>query len=990
MITIEFGAAENQTLDRNSIFIKFYGNDFKENLEKIKKFWNRTYLKNSYEWEVPFSCFDEIKELYRNVEIKYLNNPPKAKFVENKDILEGLDFNGYNLYDYQLDGVKYGLNHRNFLLLDEQGLGKAQPYGSLIYTPKGPVKIEDLKIGDFVLGRNHKTKIIGIYDRGILPIYKITFSDNTFTYCSNDHLWDVKFKLKENKYITVDTNYLLKNKDKTFYIPLVKNSDFDEQKLPLDPYLLGAFLGDGGMSKSELSFTTADSYLVDKINNLLPDPYILNQKSNKNILYSVINKNNIKHPNEKSYFKGYYVYYIDNEYIGYKKDLYCWLLNRGYNIKESTLRSKLSNYFNRNESFYNYKLSRQVVSYKTNEIKHQLDELNLWGCTSKDKFIPSIYKYNSYDNRVKLLQGLIDTDGYISKSGAIQYTSISSKLLDDVKEVCESLGGIVRYQPNMYHYYKRYVTISITFPDNTICCTLPRKLERLKKRNPKSYYKPNRKIKSIEYIEDKQCRCIKVDAKDELYLTNNFIVTHNTLQAISLSRYRKEHENLKHCLIICGINSLKWNWQREIEKFCKDEKGIVLGTKVNSKGKVVSISVEETKEQIDNCPEEFFWIINIEKMRLSKEDKKNKDAIVHHLNMQASKGNLGMVIIDEIHKCKSLQSSQSEGLLALDPKIAKMGMTGTLLVNNPYDLFCPMSFIGLINYNKWLFERKFVIKDDWGQVLGYQNMDELHEILYKSSIRRTKDLLNLPEKVYKQEWLEFSKEEQDVFDQVIGAKPFKLDKIEEPSETVSVITRMRQATVASELLTSKKIKSTKFDRLNDILEEAKINNQKVLVFCPFTEALKLGLEYCKEYNPKLVCGGMGAKIQEIVDEHEQSEGFSVLFAQEATLGVGYTLINTSIVVFLSPPWSRATYDQCIDRCHRIGQNKTVQVIDLLIKDTYDELIFKKLHGKGAMSDVVIDGAEIDSLKQYFADMNIEFTKKEKKQPQTLLDGIAIL
>lgn len=522
MITIEFGAAENQTLDPNSLYIKMFGNDFQQSLERIKGFWNRKYLKDSREWEVPYSCFEEIKELFSDTEIKYLNNPPKARFVSESDITNGMDFNGYNLYDYQLEGVQYGLNHHNFLLLDEQGLGK-------------------------------------------------------------------------------------------------------------------------------------------------------------------------------------------------------------------------------------------------------------------------------------------------------------------------------------------------------------------------------------------------------------------TLQLITLARYKKEHQGLKHCLIICGINSLKWNWQREVEKFCKNEKAIVLGTKINSKGKIVPITVEETKAQIDSCPEEFFWILNIERIRLNSEDKKTKNGIVHHLNNQIMKKNLGMIVIDEIHKSKNIQSSQSEGILELDPSASKVGMTGTLLVNNPYDLYCPMSFIGLINYNKWTFERKYVIKDDWGQVLGYQNMDDLHEILYKSSIRRTKDLLDLPEKIYKQEWLELNKDEQDVFDQVIGKKDFKLDKILPPEETVAIITRMRQATVAAELLISKQITSTKFERLNDILEEAKMNNQKVLVFCPFTQALELGLEYCKEYKPRLVKGGMGDKIQQVVDEHENQEGFSVLFAQEATLGVGYTLTNTSIVVFLSPPWSRATYDQCADRC--FVKNTIVMTLD---------------------------------------------------------------
>ena len=513
MVIIEFGMAETQSLDSNSLFLRFSGGDFKQNVDRIKNYWNRKYLPENKEWEVPFSCWEEIKQLYNDTQICYINNPPKAKVVTSDDILNGMDFNGYNLYDYQLDGVRYGLNHHNFLLLDEQGLGK-------------------------------------------------------------------------------------------------------------------------------------------------------------------------------------------------------------------------------------------------------------------------------------------------------------------------------------------------------------------------------------------------------------------TLQIITLARYKKLHQGLKHCLIICGVNSLKFNWQREVEKFCKDERAVVLGTRVNSKGKVVSTTVEEMKQQIDNVPEEFFWVMNIERIRLNDEDKKAKDGVVHHFNKLIEAGELGMIVIDEVHKSKSITSSTAKGIMAFDSKASKVAMTGTLLVNNPLDLYCPMSFVGLINYNKWLFDKKFVIKDDWGRPVGYQNMDELHNILYRSSIRRTKDLLDLPEKIIKDEVLEFSTDEWKVMDDLMhgdyGGK--YLDKIEPVFDTVAMITRMRQITVSTDLVSSTHFKSTKFDRLNDILEEARINGQKVLVFCPFTQALELGLEYCKEYHPKLIKGGMGARVQEVIDEHENTEGFSCIFAQEATLGAGFTLVNTEIVVFLSPPWNRANYDQCCDRC----------------------------------------------------------------------------
>lgn len=572
MVIIEFGKAEQLTLDSNSLFLRFVGPDFKDNVDRIKKFWNRKYLKDSREWEVPYSCWQEIKELYSDTYIQYLNEPPKAKVIETDDILNGLDFNGFKLYDYQLDGVKFGLNHHNFLLLDEQGLGK-------------------------------------------------------------------------------------------------------------------------------------------------------------------------------------------------------------------------------------------------------------------------------------------------------------------------------------------------------------------------------------------------------------------TLQLLTLARYKKQHRHLKHCLIICGLNSLKFNWVKEVHKFCKDEDAIVLGTRVNTRGNIVNMSIEETKQQIDSCPNEFFWIINIEKIRLSDTDDKAKTGIVNHFNKQIELGNLGMVVCDEIHKCRNAQSQQGKGLMAFDSKADRIGMTGTLLVNNPYDLYTPMLFTGLINYNKWLFEKKFVIKDDWGKPMGYQNMEELHQILYRSSIRRTKDLLDLPPKIYKQEWLEFSSDEQNVFDAVTGNGNMQLlDKIEPPIDMFAKLTRMRQATTAGELLSSACTISTKFERLKDILEEAKLNGQKVLVFCQFTEALKLGLRYCQEYAPKLVCGGMGAQVQEVINEHENTNGFSVIFAQEATLGAGFTLTNTEICVFLTPPWNKATYDQCADRIHRIGQKKTVQIIDLLIQDTYDELVYLKLHGKGAMSEALIDGKVTPEIQAMFKKMGIEFTQ----------------
>ena len=505
MITIEFGAAENQNLDANSIFIKMQGNDFRQSLDRIKSYWNRIYLKDTHEWEIPYSCFEEIKTLFSDTQIIYLNNPPKAKKVSNDEILNGIDFNGYNLYDYQLDGVKYGINHYNWLLLDEQGCidGNAKVNIRELNsrsTRKTTIKnLKELKeagknidIKCLCNGRFKYFPVRKVIDKGIQKCVKLILEDIELI-CTPDHLiytpngWVEAQNLKIEDAVYTNGNLACPNCGSTNNICNNKYGKFYGYCRKC-MYLL----------RNGTKYKTEDGIIrtIDK------DGYVR--------LKGVEMR---KHPKWKD-MGGMGIYehhYVMEKHIGRLIDT-----------------------------------TREVVHHK-NGIKT--------------------------DNRIENLQ--------------LMTIQEHAKLHSDTKKY--------------------------SLPQYNINC------KEIKKGNAIVYLVPKiQYIKDIQYDLSYPVYDIQIADPDIHNFICNNVIVHNcgkTLQAITIARYLKEHMGLKHCLIVCGVNSLKWNWQREIEKFCPNERGIVLGTRVNRNNKIVSMSIQDTKKQIEDCPEEFFWIINIEKMR---------------------------------------------------------------------------------------------------------------------------------------------------------------------------------------------------------------------------------------------------------------------------------------------------------------------------------------------------------------------------------------
>ena len=174
----------------------------------------------------------------------------------------------------------------------------------------------------------------------------------------------------------------------------------------------------------------------------------------------------------------------------------------------------------------------KVIRLKS-KLKTMLEVYGLVDTKSNNKFIPKEYLYNSLDVRVSLLQGLMDTDGYVDKKGLVQYTTVSEQLSKDVRELVLSLGGTARVTSKIptYRYNgekkegQKAYAITMSFANNIVPFKLLRKVDRYYKRTK---YLEQKYVKSISYSHDEEAVCIKVSNPDELYVTRDYVLTHNT------------------------------------------------------------------------------------------------------------------------------------------------------------------------------------------------------------------------------------------------------------------------------------------------------------------------------------------------------------------------------------------------------------------------------------------------------------------------------
>lgn len=435
------------------------------------------------------------------------------------------------LHDYQTSTIRQMAEQGRGIVALGVGLGKAQPLDAKILTPTGWKRMGDMQIGDEVINsQGGVSRVTGVFPQGEKEIFEVIMSDGSSTECCDDHLWAVQ---TGNDRIRRDADVyrVMPLKDfrdslrtpagkLRYFIPIVKPIQFKEQELPLDPYLMGIILGDGSTRSGSLDIATGDDEVVAAIANLLPPGVDITHCKKANYRVSVKNKNRLP----------------------------------------------------------------GGASSGSNPVINALRDLGLWGCRGESKFIPDIYKFASIEQRLALLQGLMDADGGVffnRTSSYVSFSSTSKRLADDVNFIVQSFGGkapvYVAHPTYTYKGVKKQgresYKLNISLPVGFLPFRLARKIADFTER---SKFFPSRTIFDVKPVGIKPAQCISVDAPDNLYVTDDCIITHNTSSSIGLALHLKESGRANKPAIVVPKSVLA-NWVKEIDFWSPDANVMILG-----------------------------------------------------------------------------------------------------------------------------------------------------------------------------------------------------------------------------------------------------------------------------------------------------------------------------------------------------------------------------------------------------------------------------
>ncbi|HET6622008.1 MAG TPA: replicative DNA helicase [Dongiaceae bacterium] len=450
-------------------------------------------VNESYTYDPEVSAIDQIERsemrLFNLAEGGQVEGGPKKFDAVLKSALDMAEV-AYKR-DSHITGVTTGLRDLDrklgglqpsdlVILAGRPSMGKAQPLDALVRTTTGWKAMGDLKLGDKLASIDGRpSRVTGLFPQGRRQIYRVTFSDGRSAEACCEHLWRVHYRGWEapRTLSTEQVIEMLKRKryQGRVWVDHCSGHFGHSEALPVDPWVLGALLGDGNLKGGSARFSTASPDMLAELSTRLGASFSLRAAGG-----------------------------------------YDWRIVQSADHR---------------------RVGRQGVW--PNPLKEALVGLGLWEITGEAKFVPEIYKSANRQARVGILRGLLDTDGWVESWGSVRFASCSERLARDVVELARSLGGwaAISSKATTYSYKgerrtgRRAWVVNIYHPQPKELFSIPEKVARA------SSARSRRKmpvICDISASRKAEAQCIAVSHPERLYITSDYVVTHNTALATNI------------------------------------------------------------------------------------------------------------------------------------------------------------------------------------------------------------------------------------------------------------------------------------------------------------------------------------------------------------------------------------------------------------------------------------------------------------------------
>lgn len=451
--------------------------------------------------------------------------------------------------------------------------GKAgKCWETTVLTPTGFRVLGDLRAGDQVCNPDGTVaQIVGAYDRGPMQFYRVTLQDGATVEAAGDHLWNVAVAqrrvrarsplpappsdrpedvwnhrvMSRTRVMTTDQMITILDKGReNLLLPLtmpVSQRGGKRQWESFSPYIIGALLGDGHFGHSYVSFVSADPEIVERIGRELPAHLHMRSVGERGAaeVFSIVNTSKTT-----AATFGSAVIAAREERGWTQRELAAKLnitparmsaIERGKGWPTPTTARRIDDAIGAGGVLAELAATRPGESSIAYIRREGLDGLRSW-----DKYIPEHLKHLGVEDRFALVQGLMDTDGSIDAQGHAEYTTVSERLARDMQDVLRSLGFKATLSSKDTSYTHKGEKLAgrtayrlyIQGRDMAKLFHLSRKRERARAYLGNEGIEPMHRIVSIEPTDIAEARCIEVSHPNSLYITDDYIVTHNTISSI--------------------------------------------------------------------------------------------------------------------------------------------------------------------------------------------------------------------------------------------------------------------------------------------------------------------------------------------------------------------------------------------------------------------------------------------------------------------------